>query len=193
MQPPNFLQVTNGLRAALTIASGPSAGPMVGYRDRIADVSEAFARATEATDRSYTQWRRHVGEELRQLRRVRVELERTAELCLEHGLDDVPRHPIVYTERDHLLGLAAKVSAYLGAHASEWAWVSGTAERLGQLCAESTAATRTSAVSLANYQVAVQSRVAAYGAGVALLRELVRDAASVRHGAEFDAVRECAG
>jgi hypothetical protein len=194
MQQPNYLQVTNGLRAALSLAEVPSNADAIGvFRDKIASVLGEFEHANATTDRAYLEWRRCVGNELQHFRKIRLELVDLAARCDEHGLDGVPRRQIVYTEREHVFAIARLVADFLLASGSQWAWTAPARESLNAMCDAARDAQRESDTTLGRYRVAVSARVKAYGAAVALLRELVRDASSARYGATFDTVRECAG
>lgn len=179
MNPPNFVQVSTALGAAVVACEQrPATSSSRIYLGRLSTVRDTFADATRQTDANYTEWRRAVGRELLQFRKIRVELDRIAELADEHGYDDVPRRRIVYTERDALLGLVDEVVGFLDAHQTEWDWLVPAAKRLRELVSEAKAAKLESEKLFTVYTIAVKERVAAYTAAVSLLREFARDARS---------------
>lgn len=194
MQQPNYLQVTNGLSAALSLASQPANSDAIGiFREKIAAVLAEFEHANTATDRSYLHWRWCVGNELQHFRGIRLALGDLAARCDEHGIDGFPRRQIVYTEREHVFAVADSMVEFLRDRGADWSWTLAGREQLHAMCEAARGAQKESDVSLARYRVAVGARVKAYGDSVALLRELVRDASSARYGDAFETVRQCAG
>jgi hypothetical protein len=191
MNPPNFVQVTDALLAAVAACEQkPSSSSARIYGQRLTQMRDVFGAATRATDLSYSVWRKSVGQELLRFRRIRVELDRVAALADEHGYDDLPRRRIVYTEREALLTLVDEVLAFLDARGTEWDWIVGQGKALRDLVADS-AAVRAEADRLYRvYTVSVKERVAAYSAAVALLREFSRDArAELGDSAQFERAR----
>lgn len=179
MQHPNFLQVSNGLRDARALCVRPGTSALVrAYEDRLAETTSIFETATLETDREYRQWRLVIASELVALKHVRVALEHARHLADEHGYDDVPARQLVYTERADMLDLVDLTVRWLRGIAGEWPWAGAAIEELERRVEECKAATASADAALARYRVAAKARVAAYGAGVAMLREFVRDASN---------------
>jgi hypothetical protein len=189
MSQPNFLQVTNALENAVSFCeSNAGYRSSRSYAGRLVEVRNLFANATRRTDASYTKWRVVVGEELRQFREIRLEYGRIVELCDEHGYDGVPNKRIVYTEREHLLGLVAELVAWLTPKSSEWEWIPARLSTLKGLVDAADRKRKESQALYIEYTVSVKERVSAYEIAVMTLKEFRRDArADVKSLTELDA------
>jgi hypothetical protein len=193
MTQPNYLQVQNALDGAVAQCDAhPELSGSRLYRTRLATVRDGFRHATEHTDAEYAAWRVRVGEELKQLRQIKVAYDRVAERADEHGYDDLPKRSIVYTEPTQLFPLVDATLAWLDAHAAEWSWCATSASELRALVAASDTRKRAASDAYTRYTVEVRRRIEAYDAAVSLLREYIFDARREAgshhpyHGVELD-------
>ncbi|MCB9519564.1 MAG: hypothetical protein H6698_04845 [Myxococcales bacterium] len=177
MTQPNYLQVQTALDGAVRYcAAHPDLSSSGVYADRLAAMRDAFDAATTQTDASYSRWRVVLGEELKALKAVKVEYDRTLELADEHGYDGLPKGQIVYTEPTQLQPIVEATIDWLSARSTEWPWMASRAAVLRSGLTTAATRKRDAEAAYTRYTVDVKGRVVAYDQAVALLREYIHDA-----------------
>jgi len=177
MTQPNFLQVANSLRFAVTFCEEhPGYRSSERYHESLRAARDYFAKATLETDHLYTRWRQLLGEELKQFRDARLAYDRAAALADEHAYDAFPRRKIVYTDRELLLTLLRETVAFLDGEGDTWPWLKEQSRILSDHIQEAQRRRKLASVMYDSYVAAVKARVTAYNHAVPLVREYVSDA-----------------
>lgn len=179
MYQPNFLEAETKLQKAVSFCDAhPGLRSSQTYRALLQKTLHAFRFVTRETDELHTRWRLALGDQLRRFKHARLSYDEVVELCDEHGLDDVPRRKIVYTEPDHLKALLSDTIAYLETKESEWDWIPPLILRLKSHLSEAAAQRKATETLYREYTVVVKRRVAAFEDVVAVLKEYLKDSRS---------------
>ena len=185
MTQPNFLQVQNSLnRACAFVKAHPDLDSSGLYAAKLDDMRDMFEKHTEDNDRLYTAWRERLGDQGSAARDVKLAYDRILELADEHGYDDVPARPIVYSDEEQLFPLVRETIAWIESKNDEWDWLAKSQEELEEALEEASRRRTISEDARVEFTVDVKRRIAAYDASVALLREYIKDAK--RDGSRYE-------
>lgn len=191
MTQPNFLQVQNSLdRACAFVNAHPDLESSGLYAGKLEEMRQIFKDHTEQNDRLYTCWRERLGEQGSAARDVKLSYDRVVELADEHGYDDIPSRPIVYSDEEQLFPLVRETISWINAKNDEWGWLATSRTELGEALEEASRCRGIAEDARVEFTVDVKRRIAAYDASVALLREYLRDAR--RDGSRYESFADVA-
>ena len=174
---PNFLELESKVRRALEmIDRNPGLRSSVSYGERLRSGLALFRQKNVETDLLYTSWRTLRGQQMKAFRDLRIELDRTRELCDEHAVDGFPTRRIVYTDEQELLEMAGDATAAIRGDIDTWPWIRATIDTIDSRIARAAELKRQEKTLYAEYTVRVKERVTAYDLLLAAFRQYLGDA-----------------